>query len=563
MTTEKTFFSYSRADSAFVIKLAKDLREAGGNIWLDQLDIPAGTHWDLEIEKALKAANAMIAVLSPESIASQNFMDEVSYALEENKKVIPVLLKNCQTPFRLRRLQRIDFTTDYNAGFNHLLNTMNLKMGVVEKNEIDEQKKQKENSLWEEANKSNTIAAYQKYLNTSESGEHNREAQQRIKHMKELAEPPGDEYSPPFLEESSRGGIQKKHILIIAGLVLVAVAAWLIFQKTSGKKDDVRDDKEDNGDQQAWNIALEKNDTSAYYAYRANFPGGQYVHLAQQKIDSLRKETQLSSGNTEDEEAWNAALSANTTISYRDYIKKHPEGKYVKDAQKNITTLLDDQDESAWNTAVQTNTIAAYQNYRKKYPNGKHSNEALENIKSLINQQDEMAWNAAVIANTIKSFQEYQLNYPKGIHYDDASRKIKLLRPKISIGQHYQGGIVFFIDKAGEHGLIAAGKDLVRGGKTISPQYWTWVDAVKEISNYREGGYFDWRLPFKEELNLLWGQLNSVGGFSAGEYWSATEYREGYAWYQHFNSGSQGAAPKAHGTGIKNASFRVRPIRSF
>jgi len=41
MPLEKTFFSYSRADSEFVLKLATDLRNAGIDIWLDQLDIPA------------------------------------------------------------------------------------------------------------------------------------------------------------------------------------------------------------------------------------------------------------------------------------------------------------------------------------------------------------------------------------------------------------------------------------------------------------------------------------------------------------------------------------------
>ena len=47
MSTQKIFFSYSRADSPFALTLAKDLREAGADIWIDQLDIPAGSHWDL------------------------------------------------------------------------------------------------------------------------------------------------------------------------------------------------------------------------------------------------------------------------------------------------------------------------------------------------------------------------------------------------------------------------------------------------------------------------------------------------------------------------------------
>lgn len=39
MASETTFFSYSRTDSAFVLKLAKDLRDGGPAIWLDQLQV--------------------------------------------------------------------------------------------------------------------------------------------------------------------------------------------------------------------------------------------------------------------------------------------------------------------------------------------------------------------------------------------------------------------------------------------------------------------------------------------------------------------------------------------
>lgn len=121
------FFSYSRADSPFVLKLAKDLRNAGVNIWLDQLDITPGSHWDSSIEKALHSSKTLLIILSSTSVASENVMDEVSYALEEGKTVIPILLTNCETPFRLRRLQRIDFTGDYQSGFDHLLEAINVK----------------------------------------------------------------------------------------------------------------------------------------------------------------------------------------------------------------------------------------------------------------------------------------------------------------------------------------------------------------------------------------------------------------------------------------------------
>jgi hypothetical protein len=84
---DKIFFSYSRYDSVFVLRLASDLRNAGLDIWLDQLDIAPGEHWDNEIEKALNNANTLLAIISPKSIASDNVMDEVSFALEEKKRV--------------------------------------------------------------------------------------------------------------------------------------------------------------------------------------------------------------------------------------------------------------------------------------------------------------------------------------------------------------------------------------------------------------------------------------------------------------------------------------------
>jgi len=43
--TPKAFFSYSREDADFVMRLAADLRAAGAAVWLDQLDIRPGIAW--------------------------------------------------------------------------------------------------------------------------------------------------------------------------------------------------------------------------------------------------------------------------------------------------------------------------------------------------------------------------------------------------------------------------------------------------------------------------------------------------------------------------------------
>jgi hypothetical protein len=122
----KYFFSYVRKDSEFVLKLAKELRASGVNVWLDQLDISGGQRWDHAVEGALATCQGMIAVLTPESLVSNNVMDEVSYALEEGKLVVPILLRSCTIPFRLRRVQYIDFTADYDTGFAQLLRALRI-----------------------------------------------------------------------------------------------------------------------------------------------------------------------------------------------------------------------------------------------------------------------------------------------------------------------------------------------------------------------------------------------------------------------------------------------------
>ncbi|CAM3400685.1 toll/interleukin-1 receptor domain-containing protein [Aequorivita lipolytica] len=127
------FFSYSRDDSEFVLKLAKDLRVAGATIWLDQLDIKPGSRWDSSIEKALQESSTLLVILSCSSVKSNNVLDEVSYALEEHKNVVPVLLEDCEIPFRLRRLQYADFSGNRETGLKTLVDALQLEKEVAKK----------------------------------------------------------------------------------------------------------------------------------------------------------------------------------------------------------------------------------------------------------------------------------------------------------------------------------------------------------------------------------------------------------------------------------------------
>ena len=118
---DRAFLSYSREDKEFVRRLGGDLKAAGANVWLDQLDIVPGDLWDRSIEDALNECPRMLVVLSPASVNSRNVMDEVGFALETNKRLIPIVYRECKVPFRLSRIQQVDFRNDYDLALQALL----------------------------------------------------------------------------------------------------------------------------------------------------------------------------------------------------------------------------------------------------------------------------------------------------------------------------------------------------------------------------------------------------------------------------------------------------------
>jgi len=121
-----TFFSYSHVDTDFTVRLTGDLKAAGAMVWLDK-DIAPGDRWDMTVQDALKNCQHLLVILSPDSVNSPNVLDEVAFGLESKKTVIPILYRECEIPFRLGRVQWIDFRTDYAHGLERLVERLGLE----------------------------------------------------------------------------------------------------------------------------------------------------------------------------------------------------------------------------------------------------------------------------------------------------------------------------------------------------------------------------------------------------------------------------------------------------
>lgn len=111
--SQSYFLSYSRSDQGFALRLAADIRARGISLWIDQLDIRPSEHWDRAIEQAVRDSRGIVVVLSPRSVASDNVADEVSFAIDSGKSVLPVMIERCKLPLRITRMQVIDATGSY------------------------------------------------------------------------------------------------------------------------------------------------------------------------------------------------------------------------------------------------------------------------------------------------------------------------------------------------------------------------------------------------------------------------------------------------------------------
>jgi len=160
---------------------------------------------------------------------------------------------------------------------------------------------------------------------------------------------------------------------------------------------------------------------------------------------------------------------------------------------------------------------------------------------------------------------------------------------ELKVGQPYQGGIIAYIFKAGDpgfvagetHGLIIAPTDqgaavawyngtyVVTGAtgtalgtgrantETIVAKQGPGNYAAKLCADLEMGGYNDWFLPSKDELDKIYDNKRTIGGIAEQRYWTSSEADVNNAWPQNFANGYQ------YHLYDKYYEIRVRAARTF
>jgi chondroitin AC lyase len=186
------------------------------------------------------------------------------------------------------------------------------------------------------------------------------------------------------------------------------------------------------------------------------------------------------------------------------------------------------------------------------------------------------------------------------LHATDSENEAKFEEPrkdgKHYIGEKYGSGIIIWLDEKREHGLIAAQRDshaevpwkngmakdmehfgdhgdrvtnaigdgigagemntlLIVSQQTEDKFYGEF--AAKVAVDCEFGGFGDWYLPSRKELDIMYELKDEIGGFVSNNYWSSTEYNVGFVWglgFKHY---------KSEYTFNKGGQNAVRCVRKF
>jgi TIR domain len=132
----KVFISYSRKDMAFADRLETALKARGFEPLIDRTEIYAFEEWWKRIEALIARADTVVFVLSPDAVASNVALREVSFAASLNKRFAPVVCRRVDdnaVPEALSKLNFVFFDDEgrFEQSADRLAEALNTDIGWI------------------------------------------------------------------------------------------------------------------------------------------------------------------------------------------------------------------------------------------------------------------------------------------------------------------------------------------------------------------------------------------------------------------------------------------------
>lgn len=133
----KLFVSYSRKDSVAARKLIDAFRTINQDVWVDWEAIPPAVDWLEQIFRGIEESDAFVFLISPDSIESEVCKVEINKAAQNNKRIIPIVLRDVNprdTPETIRKLNWtfLRETDDFEEGLAKVKTAIELDLDWLE-----------------------------------------------------------------------------------------------------------------------------------------------------------------------------------------------------------------------------------------------------------------------------------------------------------------------------------------------------------------------------------------------------------------------------------------------
>lgn len=218
------FISYAREDTEFVRRISSDLAKNNRDTWVDWEDIPLTADWLEEAYAGIEGADAFVFIISPASIKSGPCTLELEHALENNKRLIPILRREVTDPDEFKQMHpslsahnwiKCREVDDYEKAFQSLLTALDTDLDYIKAHTRYVVRA----AEWEDKGRDPSLLL---------RGSDLREAENWLRESVEK-QPSANELQRAFITSSRAAANQRRWLLTIGTLVVLAMTALAIF----------------------------------------------------------------------------------------------------------------------------------------------------------------------------------------------------------------------------------------------------------------------------------------------------------------------------------------------
>lgn len=251
---------------------------------------------------------------------------------------------------------------------------------------------------WRNASETNTLAAYEAFLERYPNGVYADSAKKQIYGIEDLAA-----WNLAVQQNSLSG--YRAYLAAFPQGINAEEAGRLAYAI---------------GQEEEWDASRQKNTAAAYQDYIAKYPDSKYLDLAKAGL-------QMAS----EREFWENQETLNTVDAYNEYLRKYPEGRYVSDAQNRLDRIAE---EVIWRQVEEDGSREAYEQYLLTSKLLAFKTDAELRIADIDHAAailaDEQAWERIANSDDPLDFVEYLAGLGFKGHADEARWREKLLRAR-------------------------------------------------------------------------------------------------------------------------------------